>query len=155
LDGWNNQLGKSLSFSLSEYEPAPSGGSRYVTLDISAQSGAFRGASACVLAEQDLKTFLDGWEQLATGQRSDAGLVGGWGADEDVRIELFASNRRGHIGIRALIAEVPNSEQRDRLEVQFQTEPAPLLRFVEDIRRALAARVVTTVALYVVGGPAG
>jgi len=107
-----------------------------------------------VLAEHDLSVFLDDAELLATAQRRDANLVGGWGTTEDVRVEMSPANRRGHIAVRVVLVEVPSSERPDRLEAHFETEPAPLLRFVEEIRSAVMARRVTTIALYVLGGPA-
>ena len=154
LDGWNTRLGKSLSFSLSDYDAAPSGTATYVTVGIEAESGHFHGASACVLRETDLAAFLESCASLARGEPSHVALAGGWGTNEDVRIELFPKNARGHVGIRAVLGEVPNRERRDRLEAHFETEPASLLRFSEEVRRAVLAHIVTTIALYVVGGPA-
>jgi hypothetical protein len=146
-------MSQSLVFSLSDYDATPSGTRTYITLDIDAESGDFRGCSACILTERDLEAFLSGLDALARGQRRDVNLVGGLGTNEDVRIELFPSNSRGHIGIRVLLAEVPREERPNRLEAHFATEPAPLLRFVEEMRRALTACLETTIGLYVMGGP--
>jgi hypothetical protein len=140
-------------FSLSEFEADPSGVKAFVTLDIEASSGSFSGASACVLAEQDLVAFLDSLETLANGHQGDAVLVGGWGVEEDVRVQLFLADRRGHLRVRVMLREVPNLEQSSRLEVFFEMEPAPLLRFTKDLRRVLAERRAASVRMYVLDGP--
>ena len=147
-------MSKSLSFSLSDYDESPDRAAKYVTLDVDAESAPFRGSSSCILAEHDLGAFLDGLELVAAGQQRNAKLVGGWGTREDVRMELFPPDSQGHIRIRVLLAEVPASEWPVSLEANFETEPAPLLRFAQEVRRALGTRLQTTVRLYVSGGSA-
>ena len=73
--------------------------------------------------------------------------------EEDVRIQLFLADRRGHLGVRVMLSEVPNLEQSSRLEVFFETESAPLLRFTKELRRVLAERRATSVRMHVLDGP--
>lgn len=108
-----------------------------------------------MFAEASLNGFLEQCHGLSTEQLCDAALVGGWGTTENVRIELFPANSRGYLAIRVLLTEAPTSKRPDRLEAYFETEPASLLRFIGEIRGALATRSLATIALYVAQGPAG
>ena len=149
-------MSKSLSFSLSDYDDAPDRAATWVTLDVDAESAPFRGSSACFLADHHLRAFLDDLELVANGQRPNAKLMGGpgWGeAEEHVRMELFPSDNQGHIRIRVVLAQVPPTYKWPaRLEAHFETEPAPLLRFAQEVRRALGTRLLTTIFLYVLEG---
>jgi hypothetical protein len=143
-----------LLFKLSEFEVDPSGVKTFVRLDVEAEAGHFSGASHCVLRGQDLVAFLDRLTLLAAALPNDAELVGGWGKDEHVRVQLSSVGRAGHFKIRVLLSDFRSDELGDRLEASFETEPASLLRFSEDLRRALDERREASANLYVLGGPA-
>ena len=144
--------GKSLEFSLSEFESDPSG-SVWVTLDVRAVSGDFHGASHCTLPLAQLEATAGELEDLAKGRRARVALVGGWGKREDVRIELSSLGSRGHFAVRVFLTE--RALQRSaHFDAHFVTEPAPLLRFADALRDALRARLQTTLPMYVDGGPA-
>jgi hypothetical protein len=147
-------LEKRLLFKLSEFEVDPSGAKTFVRLDVEAESGHFSGASHCVLREQDLVAFLDRLKLLAAALPNHAELVGGWGKDEHIRVQLSSVGRAGHFKIRVMLSGFRGDELRDRLEASFETEPASLLRFTEEIRRALGERREASASLYVLGGPA-
>ena len=143
-----------LVFELSEFDSDPSGSTTYVTLDIRAKVGGFAGASACVLAERDLVDFLNNLESLAKGAGGEAVLRGGWGSSEDIRVHAFPADERGHIRIRATLAEVPNHEYRCQLDSFFETEPQPTLRLVASLRSAIRARRTGEFPMFVKGGAA-
>ena len=145
---------KSLVFELSEFETDPPGSTTFVTLDVLGETGGFIGASACVLAEHDVVDFLNRLEKLANGVGGEAVLRGGSGSSEDVRIHAFPADSLGHIRIHAILAEVPNHEYRCRLELFFETEPQPALRFVASLRSAIKTRKTGEFAMFVKGGAA-
>jgi hypothetical protein len=144
-----------LSFLLSDFEVDPSAVKTFVRLDVEAQTGSFSGASNCVLREQDLIAFLDGLTHLANAWQNDVELVGGWGKDEYVRIQLRPVGRRGHFQVRVVLSDYSrNLGHADRIEASFETEPASLLRFSDDLRCVLGERREASVKLYVIAGPA-
>jgi hypothetical protein len=143
---------KKLELSLSNFEPDPSG-DIWVRLAVGALAGDFAGTSHCVLRRRELDATVGELEALANGQRERVALVGGWGTREDIRIELSPVGSRGHLAVRVLLTEVRSFDVAARLEAHFVTEPAPLQRFADELRNALHAGLVTTLPLYVEGGP--
>jgi hypothetical protein len=147
-------LEKRLCFSFSEFEVDPPGVETFVRLSVEARSGLFSGESTCVVRERDLMAFLDRVQLLATASANDALLVGGWGKDEHVRVEMSPAGRTGHLSVRVMLSDSPDLGHMDRLDAFFRTEPAALRRFGDALRGALAERREANVNLYVVGGSA-
>ena len=62
--------------------------------------------------------------------------------------------RTGHFKIRVFLSNSPDANFGDRLEASFESEPASLLRFSEDLRAALREHREASANLYLVGGSA-